>query len=788
MADIVLVFSILIASVILLVSEWLPMEVVALLAMSIVALTGLVSPQEALSGFSSPAVVTVWAVFILSGGLTRTGVANIIGRQVLRLAGSGETLIVVVIMLTSGIMSAIMNNVAVAALMLPVVMDIARHTNRPPSRLLMPLAYGSLLGGLTTLIGTPPNILVSDALRDNGLKPFTVFDFTPVGGVVMVAGILFVALIGRRLLPVRDVATASSTPGHLDLREQYDLRERLFMLRVPVGSVLVGATLVESRLGSLLGLHVLGMIRNGHTRLSPDPTEVLHAGDGLLVEGRIERLKELGNWRRLSVYETGRGRSTLEELFAEGNKVAEAVVAPNSPMVGKSLAELGFRTRFGVNVLAILQEGRLKRTDLRDERLKGGDALLLHGPSERLEQVREDPALEGFRFPEERELSEIYRLDEAIFYMQIPEQSALIGKTLEESHLGDALGLRVLSIRRADGTHVTPGPDERFSSGDCLTVEGKPEVLSIVQGLEDLEVERESLPDQASLESARVGLVEAVLAPRTTLAGKTLRDLHFREKYGLSVLAVWREGKARRTDLRDVALRFGDALLLYGPREKLRRLGREPDFLVLTQDAQEPPLIGKAKVSVLIMAAVIVPVILGLVPISIAAVTGAALMVLTRCLTMEEAYRNIEWRAVFLIAGMLPLGIALHRTGAAKLLAEGVVAMAGPFGPLAVVAGLMCLTFVATCFIPTAALVVLMTPIVLSTAADMSLSPHALMMAVAMAASASFMTPISHPANVLVMGPGGYRFIDYFKLGLPLSLIVLVVVLLVLPYFWPLTP
>jgi di/tricarboxylate transporter len=706
----------------------------------------------------------------------------------LKLAGSGETLIVVVIMLTSGIMSAIMNNVAVAALMLPVVMDIARHTNRPPSRLLMPLAYGSLLGGLTTLIGTPPNILVSDALRDNGLKPFTFFDFTPVGGAVMVAGILFVALIGRRLLPARDVTTDPSRPGHLDLREQYDLQERLFTLRVPSGSVLAGATLVESRLGSLLGLHVLGIIRNGHTRLSPDPTEVLHAGDGLLVEGRIERLKELGNWRQLTVYEGGRGRPGLKELFAEGNKVAEAVVAPDSQMADKTPAELNFRSRFGVNVLAVRHKDGLKRTDLRDERLKGEDKLLLHGPSERLEQLREDPALERFRFPKEKELSGTYLLDESIFYMTIPEQSALIGKTLEESHLGDALGLRVLSISRAGGAHLMPEPEERFSAGDCLTVEGKPEVLSIVHGLEDLEVERETLPDKARLESARVGLVEAVLAPRTTLAGKTLRELRFREKYGLSVLAVWREGKAHRTELRDLALLFGDALLLYGPRQRLRMLGREPDFLVLTQEAQEPPRIEKAKVAVLIMAAVIVPVILGLAPIYIAAVAGAAVMVLTRCLTMEEAYRNIEWRAVFLIAGMLPLGIALDRTGGAKLLAEGVVATAGPFGPMAVAAGLMGLTFAATCFIPTAALVVLMTPIVLSTAADMHLSPHALMMAVAVAASASFMTPISHPANVLVMGPGGYRFIDYLKVGLPLSLIVLVVVLLVLPHFWPLVP
>ena len=163
-------------------------------------------------------------------------------------------------------------------------------------------------------------------------------------------------------------------------------------------------------------------------------------------------------------------------------------------------------------------------------------------------------------------------------------------------------------------------------------------------------------------------------------------------------------------------------------------------------------------------------------------------MVLFRCLTMQEAYQFIEWKAVFLIAGMLPLGIALDQTGAAKLLAEGVVTMVGPFGPTAVMGGLAALTFLATCFIPTAALVVLMAPIALSTSANMGISPHALMMAIAMAASASFMTPISHPANLLVMGPGGYRFIDYLKVGLPLTLVVMAVLLVVLPYLWPFSP
>jgi di/tricarboxylate transporter len=233
-------------------------------------------------------------------------------------------------------------------------------------------------------------------------------------------------------------------------------------------------------------------------------------------------------------------------------------------------------------------------------------------------------------------------------------------------------------------------------------------------------------------------------------------------------------------------MRFGDALLLYGPRDKLNVLGREPDFLVLTQEAQEAPRLERTKLAALIMGCVLLPVMLGLVPISIAAVVGAALMVLTGCLNMQEAYRFIEWKAVFLIAGMLPLGIALDKTGAAKFLAEAVVSMVGPFGPTAVMGGLVGLTFLATCFVPTAALVVLMAPIALSASTNMGLSPYALMMAIAMAASASFMTPISHPANILVMGPGGYRFIDYIKLGLPLTLVVFVVVLFILPIFWPL--
>ncbi len=369
--------------------------------------------------------------------------------------------------------------------------------------------------------------------------------------------------------------------------------------------------------------------------------------------------------------------------------------------------------------------------------------------------------------------------------MRVPEDSALVGKTLIESGLGDAFGLGVMGIVRAGATHLMPEPDEHLASGDLLLVKARPEDLQTLEGLQRLEIDQQPPPDLEELESEHVGLVEVVLSPRSTLAGKTLRQIHFRDKYGLSVLAIWREGRAYRSDLRDMALRFGDALLLYGPRERLRMLGAEPDFLVLTEAAQEAPRLNKAPIAVLIMAAVLTPVILDVLPIAIAAVAGIVLMILTRCLTMEEAYQAIEWKAVFLIAGMLPLGIAMQQTGAASFLAEGMVGLVGGLGSLAVMGGLFLLAALASQVMPNPAVAVLLAPIAFNTATDLGISPYPLMMAVAVSASAAFLSPVGHSANILVMGPGGYRFADYTKVGIPLTLVVLAVVLLVVPIFWP---
>jgi di/tricarboxylate transporter len=656
----------------------------------------------------------------------------------------------------------------------------------------MPLAYASLLGGLTTLIGTPPNILVAEALGDQGLRPFRLFDYAPVGGIAAIGGIVFMAVVGRRLLPAgepkraRDAETGArdeAGSGHADptdLEELYELREELFIIPVATGSPLADRPLAESRFGAALDLNVVAIIRDGSTIFAPGPEELLRSGDRLLVQGGPERLAEFRGRRSLQLAEDS---LAVERLTSTEVDVAEAQLAPESPLIGRALREIDFRERFGMNVLAIERAGSGDRQPRPDDPLRAGDRLLVQGPSARLEALRADP---GFRVSA-AERARLFRLAERVFGVRVTPDSVLAGKSLAESRLGGAFGLSVLSILREGTVHPMPDPDEKLRALDTLIVSGRPEDMAALESLGKLEVERVGAGGMESLRSERVGLVEAVLAPRTALAGSSLRELHFREKYGLTVLAVMRQGEVHRAGVADIPLRFGDALLLYGPAERLRLLGAEPDFLVLTRGAQEARRTAKAPLATLLMALVIVPVLLGWVPIYIAAVAGASLMVLTGCLTMDEAYRDIEWPAVFLIAGMLPLGIALDRTGGAALVAGYVVDSVGRFGPTAVMAGLFALTSVGTQIIPTAALVVLMAPIVLNTAAVMGISPYALMMTVAMAASASFGSPVSHPANVLVMGPGGYRFIDYMRVGLPLTLVVFVIVVLLTPVFWPLS-
>jgi di/tricarboxylate transporter len=767
-------------SLILFIGGWLRADVVGLLVLSALALTGLVTAQEALAGFSSPAVVTVWAMFILSAGLTRTGIAHRLGQPLQRFATGSEALLVVALMVASSLLSALINTVTVAAILLPATMELARRSGRPPSRLLMPLALGSLLGGPFTGISTPSNILATDALRAAGLSPFALFDFTPITAAIVAAGIAFVALGGRRLLPDRPAGAGAKADTRLSLKTSYQLDTHIFTTRIRPGSPLDGRTLAESRLGSALYLTVVALYRNGTLVLSPHPTDVLKAEDTLIVHGRPDHLKRFHGHQHLKV----ESPDLVVDLVLNRLCVAEAKVAEGSSLRGSTLSESGLRRKHRVHVLALHGSAEEGVKDLRRRQLATGDRLVLQAEQEALQEVARLGLVTELNFVAADALNDITGGHARLLPVRVPAGSVLADRDLVESRLGNAFGLTVVGIVRGEELLSMPSPHEKVKAGDLLVLQGSPRDLEVLDGLQELEISAPTSSLVAELESQQIGVTEILLSPRTTLAGRTLADLLFRDHYGLSVLAIWRKGRPYRTGLQDMPLQFGDALLVYGQRRNLEAVARDPDFLVLDEAAARAPRLA-AHIAAAIMLAVLLSAILGLVPIAIAALSGAALMVLVGCLSMEEAYRAIEWKVVFLIASMLPLGVAIENTGTAQMGAGALIAAVGDLGPRWVVAALFVVTVIGTQVIPTAALVVLMAPVALNTASALGISPHLLMMTVAISASSSFASPLSHPAHLLVMGPGGYRFIDYVKVGAPLTVIALFVSVWLLPILWP---
>ncbi len=532
-SQILIVLSILVLAIILFITEKIRVDIVALGVLVSLTLTGLISPTEALSGFSNPAVVTVWAILILSSALSKTGVAGLIGRPVLRLGGGSEARMIALIMLVVGVLSGFMNDIGVAALMLPVVVDIARRTKRPPSRLLMPLAFAALLGGLNTLIGTPPNILVSEVLHQYGMEPFHMFDYTPTGVVIMLVGTAFMVFIGRHLLPSRDIKDLPE--GDLERPgEFFGLMERLFVVKLSDDFALDGKTLAQSRLGAALGLNVLAILRAEGNRLAPDPSAVLFRGDRLLVEGRADRLAELRGHRTM-ILETD--QIALDELLSPEIQLVELAFSDQSSLPGRTLAQLDFRNTFGVIVLAVRRGGGVIRTNLEGITLQQDDILLAQGNQNQLDKLQSYP---DFSVSQPQDLTS-YHLEERLMALRLPPDSSLVGKMLGESRLGDAFGLGVMGIIREGTTDLIPDPKGQLAAGDLLLVKGRPEDLLTLDGLQSLEIDDQPPPDLDELELEHVGLTDVALSPRTSLINKSLREINFREKYGLSVLAIWRE-------------------------------------------------------------------------------------------------------------------------------------------------------------------------------------------------------------------------------------------------------
>ncbi len=591
--EIALVLLILGAAIVLFASERLRVDVVAMMVLLTLLLTGLITAEEAFSGFSSPAVITVWAIYIVSAGLMYTGIADFLGRRIMRVSGAEEWRLILVIMVTVGVMSAFMNNIGATAVLLPAVVAIGRSANIPASRLLIPLAYGSLLGGVTTLIGTPPNLLVSQALAAAGYEPFSLFDYTPMGLIVMVSSIAFMVLIGRHLLPSR-------TPDDGEnLVDEYRLRNYLTELKVLPESPLIGLTLVETALGKEHGLNVVGIIRDDRVRLGFMPNAHVQSGDLLLVRGATDKI-----------------------LASE-----------------------------------------------------------------------------------------------------------------------DSLGVAI---------------DSRFRLSDT------------------------------DLTSPEATIAEVVVSQKANFIGQTLKEIDFRNRYNLTVLAIWHQEAPIVDRVSRVEIGLGDTLLVHGRREQVEALRRSPDLLLLGPIDMETRRTNKAPFALVIFFMMIALVTTGTLHISAAAVLAAVLMVLTGCLHMDEAYSAVEWKSVFLIAGMLPMGIAMANTGTAEYLSDQIINLVGDYGPQAIMIGLFVLTTLITEFMSNAAAAVLVAPIAISAAVQIGVDPRAFVMGVGIAASNSFLFPIGHQASVLVYGPGNYRFFDYTKVGLPLTLLIWGLMVVFLPILWPL--
>ena len=584
-AEGLIVLGILIGIVALFVSEKYPLDIVAMLGLGVLLLLGLVTVQEGFSGFSNPATLTVAAMFVLSAGLQRTGATTAVGRLMVRFSRNHFTALVV-IMVTVTVMSAFVNNTAAVAVFIPLVTILAGRRKLSASKLLIPLSYASQFGGVCTLIGTSTNLLVSSISEEAGYGAFTMFEFSRMGLVLFVAGVVFFLVFGRWILPDRQ------TP---ELATAYQLGEFITELRVRQGSALVGKSVLESRLGEDHDITVLRVLNAEEDGWAP-LRRILQPDDVLLVRGSL--------------------------------------------------------------------------TDL--IRLRG------------------------------------------------------------------TMGLRINA---------------------------------------DFELRDETL------QTEDLRLVQALVAPDSRLIGHTLKEIDFRNRYRALVLGIQRRGETINKKLSSVKLGLGDALLVQAHETEVKELRRGDDLIVLNE-VPGSLLRRKAPLAIGILVAVVGLAAFDVVPILVAALLGCVALVMTRVLRPEDAYRAINWQVIFLLAGVLPLGIAMHTSGAAGWLAEQTVGLVGDMGPVAVLAAFYLLTAIMTETMSNAAAAVLLAPIAISTAEQIGADPRPFLMAITFAASTGFSTPVGYQTNTMIYVPGGYRYTDFLRAGMPLNLIFCILSVIFIPRFW----
>jgi len=780
--DLVLVLLLLVGAVAAFTTGVVRGDVAALLVMGAVAILGLAPAHRVTAGFASPAVLSIAGMYVMSAGLSRTGVADRLGALILAWAGPGERKILAGVIGVSGILSGFMNNVGVAAMMLPVTMKLSRDSGVPPSKLLIPMVLAVQVGGSLTLVGTSTNLVAAEFLREAGFPTFRLMDFALVGGPVLLATFLFLFLFAPRVLPLR-IPERSGTDRPL-LRDGVGLEERFFRLTLPKRSLLEGKTLEESLIGSALGVHVLLIERGEERILAPGPGTSIRGGDRLLVQGHPGLFRDLQGSRHLALDRKGVDLGWMER---PGFALADAQIPNGSPLEGARVSDLSWGSRFGIGVVATSGEEVGVRSHLQDRVLRVGDRLLLHGPRPRIEGLLAGQEGVLGEIVEARVAVERFNLSGRLWGLQVTEGSLFAGRPLGETRLGDAVGMRVLAVKEEkEGSSpiLLPGPETPLEPGARLLVLTRPEDLAVLRGLQRLGLEENPEVRLEALESATAGFVEAVLAPRSSLLGTTLRQAGFRSRFGLHVVAILRGGEILRTQLRDQTLQFGDALLLHGPKRKEWALAREPDLILLHEPGPRPPESRRAPRALVIWGAVLAPIIAGWIPVEIGVLAGAAAMVLTRCLTAEEAYQAVEWSVLVMVAGMLALGVALEETGAAAWVGRGILDSVGDLGPVVLLAALVGMASLASQVMPGAAVIVLVTPVALAGAAELEVAPHALVLGVAMAAT-SLMSPLSQPAPALVRAPAGYRLSDYFPLGVPVTLLLILLIVLLAPLAFP---
>lgn len=610
-ASAIFVFAVLAMAIALFLSDRLRLDLVALMALLALLLGeeifgNILTTEQALSGFSDPIMLMIAGLFIVGGGIFQTGVADKLGRWLGKVAGQSEVRLIAVIMLVAATLSGFMSSTGTVAVMLPVVVTLAKNARISPSKLLMPLAFAALLGGMLTLIGTPPNIVVSNQLRLQTGEGFRFFSFTPIGLIMLAIGLGFMLLLGRHLLPGK-----SKDEG------------------------------------------------GDHDEKAPETRTSTQLVDDYELDDNILRFE----------------------------------VTEESGLVGKTLAQARVRERYQGTVLEIRRPGPGgdKELDAQAETvLEGGDLLCV--------QVSED-ALDEVKHRESR------------------------------------------SLQPQEGTGAT--------------------------------IPRETL------------LVEVLLTPRSRFIGRTLMSIRFRDRYRVNVLAIKRKGKPLKGNAADAVLRFGDTLLVEGRRRAISMLRDEHrNFVVVAepQELREPERnTGRAPLAMAIMVGMLLLMTFGVVPNVTAVLLAAVAMVLTGCLTVPQAYGTINWESVVLIAAILPMSIALKNSGGLQAIVDGLVGLLGGAGSSVVMAGLFVLTSLFSQVISNTATTVLIAPVAYQVATTLGASPQAFMVTVAVAASTAFATPIASPVNTLVLGPGGYKFTDFLKIGILMQVLVLVATLLVVP-------